>query len=448
LSLLAAHPAAYRSTERLTRAVGTERSRPVLGGGCVAGAGAHGVRRLEQPVRGGNVQVGLAARGADGAGVAADGDGDVRGRGERRPPLLGRPGVMSTGTQISPLVGSENSPPRGSLRGLGGANEAGFELVLEPIRIAPDVEGDGVVEDAIEDRRGDDPIAEDLAPAPEALVAGQNHRAALVPAADELEEQVGALPIDGQIADLVDDEQAGHRVELEFVVEPPLPEGPGQRTDERGGRGEQHAVAVFDGLEAEPDREMRLAHAGRPEDDQVLAMLDEVAGTERLDLLLVDRRLVAEIEALQALDEREPRQLRPHGDVLGGLGSDLLGEDLVEEVGVGALLGRGVLEQGLETLPALEETETLQVLLKALELGRGHARASSVEQTRAVEAPGGPSTRGAATSLFPHSVSYSARSRTSTAASSISGRRGGTVERRWRARRMIAPGPCSGRIRS
>src|SRR5215471_3351683 len=117
---------------------------------------------------------------------------------------------VSTGTQISPLVGSENSPPRGSLRGLGGANEAGLELVLEPIGIAPDVEGNGVVEDAIENRRGDDPVAEDLAPAAEALVARQDHRAALVAATDELEEQVDALPVDRQVADLIDDEQAGH----------------------------------------------------------------------------------------------------------------------------------------------------------------------------------------------------------------------------------------------
>src|SRR5262249_32504134 len=87
--------------------------------------------------------------------------------------------------------------------------------------------------------------------------------AALVPAADELKEQVGALPIDGQVADLVDDEQAGHRVELELVVEPALPEGPRERADERSGRGEQHAVAVFDGPEAEPPGGRLLAPAGR-----------------------------------------------------------------------------------------------------------------------------------------------------------------------------------------
>ena len=37
---------------------------------------------------------------------------------------------LSTGTQMSPTVGIENSPPPGSLRGLGGADEAGLELSL------------------------------------------------------------------------------------------------------------------------------------------------------------------------------------------------------------------------------------------------------------------------------------------------------------------------------
>ena len=53
---------------------------------------------------------------------------------------------LSTGTQMSSPVGTENSPPPGSLRGLGGADETGLELVLEPVGIAPDVEGDGGVD--------------------------------------------------------------------------------------------------------------------------------------------------------------------------------------------------------------------------------------------------------------------------------------------------------------
>src|SRR6266852_4108961 len=97
---------------------------------------------------------------------------------------------------MSPTVGIENSPPPGSLRGLGGADEAGLELVLEPVGIAPNVERDGVVEDAVQDGRSNDSVTEDVPPAAEALVAGEDHGAALVAAADELEEEVGAGAVD------------------------------------------------------------------------------------------------------------------------------------------------------------------------------------------------------------------------------------------------------------
>ena len=82
---------------------------------------------------------------------------------------------------------------------------------------------------------------------------------------------------------------------------------------------------------------MRLAAARRAKQDNVLAVLDEMAGREGLDLLFVERGLVAEVEGLEALDEREARQARPHGDVLGGLGGHFLGEDEIQEVGVGGV---------------------------------------------------------------------------------------------------------------
>ena len=77
-------------------------------------------------------------------------------------------------------------------------------------------------------------------------------------------------------------------------------------------------------------------------------MLDKVTAAERLDLLLIERGLVAEVEGVQALHEWKARQMGPHGDVLGGLGRHLLGQEGVEEVGVGNTLGGGVLEESLQ----------------------------------------------------------------------------------------------------
>src|SRR6188472_4559750 len=115
------------------------------------------------------------------------------------------------------------------------------------------------MEQTVEDGGGDDAIAEDLTPTPEALVAGENHGSALVPPTNQLEEEIGTGPVDGQVADLVDDQQAWDREDLELVFESALGEGLGQRGDHRGRGDEQHPVAVLDGLEAQPDGEVDFA---------------------------------------------------------------------------------------------------------------------------------------------------------------------------------------------
>src|SRR5216110_2547261 len=122
-----------------------------------------------------------------------------------------------------PQVGSSKIPhPWLGGGGLDRLHEAGFELVLQPVGIAADIDGDRVMEHAVEDRRGDHAVAEDVAPTAEALVAGQDHRPALVAAADELEEEIGAGAVDREIADLVDDEQARDGVDLEPLLQAPL----------------------------------------------------------------------------------------------------------------------------------------------------------------------------------------------------------------------------------
>lgn len=87
-------------------------------------------------------------------------------------------GRVSTPNPVSPGPVIQNSPPVGSLRGLGGTHEAGLEPFFEPIRIASDVEGDRVMQDPIEDSLGDDAVTEHLAPAPKALVARDHDGAA------------------------------------------------------------------------------------------------------------------------------------------------------------------------------------------------------------------------------------------------------------------------------
>ena len=66
-----------------------------------------------------------------------------------------------------------------------------------------------MVEEPVEDSRGDHLVAEDVAPFGDGLIGGEQDAAALVPAGDELEEDVGAGALEGEIAQLVDQRSFG-----------------------------------------------------------------------------------------------------------------------------------------------------------------------------------------------------------------------------------------------
>jgi hypothetical protein len=82
--------------------------------------------------------------------------------------------------------------------------EAAF---AEAVALAFEGDHGGVVDEPIDQGGRDHRVAEDLAPLLEAAVAGDDDRAALVAAGNEREEQVGGLALQGQVADLVDDQE-------------------------------------------------------------------------------------------------------------------------------------------------------------------------------------------------------------------------------------------------
>src|SRR5262249_19216791 len=148
-------------------------------------------------------------------------------------------------------------------------------------------------------------VPEDLAPRPEALVARDDDRAALVASADELEEEVGALAIDRDVADLVDDQDLRLGEQFEPLVETVLRQGLAERGDQSGGRREERAIAEFARFEAERHGQVRLADPRCPEQQDVIATLDVASGAELADELGIDRRLKLEVETLERLLERE-----------------------------------------------------------------------------------------------------------------------------------------------
>ena len=77
-----------------------------------------------------------------------------------------------------------------------------------------------LVEQPIDEHGGHDLVAEDATPLLEALVGGEDGGADLVAPVDELEEEGGVRAGDGEVADLVDDQQRRVGEDLEPVLEP------------------------------------------------------------------------------------------------------------------------------------------------------------------------------------------------------------------------------------
>src|SRR5439155_16319145 len=101
-----------------------------------------------------------------------------------------------------------------------------------------------VMDKAVDQRAGHDVVAEDLAPLLEAFVRREHGGGVLVAAANELEEQHRTNATDGQIADLVDDHEAGKDESPEPMAQPAGLLGVLERGDQVGKRGVVDAAPV------------------------------------------------------------------------------------------------------------------------------------------------------------------------------------------------------------
>lgn len=95
-----------------------------------------------------------------------------------------------------------------------------------------DLDDDGVMQQAVQQRRGDDRIAKDLAPFGKAAIGGQDHGTLFVAGVDQLEEQVRAAAGDGQVADFIDDQQRCAGVEPDLFSKASFPFSLGQGLDQ------------------------------------------------------------------------------------------------------------------------------------------------------------------------------------------------------------------------
>jgi len=200
----------------------------------------------------------------------------------------------------------------------------------EAIAGAFDVDDDGVVEQAVEERGGDDGIAEDVAPFGEAAIGREDHGALFVTGVDELEEQVGAARGDGEVTDLVDDQQTAVVEVADFLGEASLAFGAAQHFDQLGEGAAVDPATGLDGGDAEGGGEMALSGPGRAKEVDDLGAHEEVELGERQDAVAIEGGLEGEVEALQGLGRGEARGLEGDGDAPVLAGCVFLGEQAVD----------------------------------------------------------------------------------------------------------------------
>ena len=92
----------------------------------------------------------------------------------------------------------------------------------QPVACACNLDHDSVVQETIEQRGGDDWIAEDFSPFRKAAIGCQDHGPFLITGVDQLEEEVGPSGCDGQVSDLIDDQQRRPGIEPDLFAQPSL----------------------------------------------------------------------------------------------------------------------------------------------------------------------------------------------------------------------------------
>src|SRR5690606_19917049 len=116
------------------------------------------------------------------------------------------------------------------------------------------------MDDAVDHCGGDDLVSEDAGPGAEWQVAGQDEGGVFVAGGDELEEEVGGVLLEGEVADLVDDDQPVAAQPGQFGGEAATVVGLVQSGDPVGGGGEQDPVSLPAG--GDPEGGGQVAPAG------------------------------------------------------------------------------------------------------------------------------------------------------------------------------------------
>lgn len=137
-------------------------------------------------------------------------------------------------------------------------------MSTQAVACAFDLNDDRMVKQPIEQSSCDDRVAEHIAPLGNAAVRCQDHGSLLVSGVDQLEEQIGPACCDGQVANLVDNEQGCPCIEPDLLDQAAFAFGFGQSLDQFCQRAAIDAFPSFDRSDAKRGGKVGLAGAWAP----------------------------------------------------------------------------------------------------------------------------------------------------------------------------------------
>ena len=115
--------------------------------------------------------------------------------------------------------------------------DAGLEAVTQPVGLAPDIHYVCVVEQPVQKGGGQDVITEQLAPAAEIFVAGEDYTAVLIALWNQPEQQFRLLAVQLHISHLVNHQKSGAQINSPPAFQPALELCPFQVRNQTGESG-------------------------------------------------------------------------------------------------------------------------------------------------------------------------------------------------------------------
>src|SRR4030066_1821082 len=146
--------------------------------------------------------------------------------------------------------------------GLGAGCLLPAQALLEAVGVALELEDVAAMGEAVQEGSGQAGVAEDLRPAGEVQVGGDQHRPPLVALGEDAKEQLSARLGEGDEPDLGQDEEVQPEESALQFTQPQLCLGLRELIDETGGGGEANSLLLAGGGDTQGDGAVRFPGAG------------------------------------------------------------------------------------------------------------------------------------------------------------------------------------------